>query len=258
MTALDYSKLAAVYDDYCVFVGDIAFFRNWAHATSGEILELMAGTGRISLPLIQDGARLTCVDSSLAMLAVLQRKLREAGLDARLICADVCQLPLRRRFSLVLLPFQGLTELLTSEAQLDALRAAASVLSDSGRFICTSHNPTVRLRSVDDTWHEVGTFSRSDGGTLTVSLRCRYDETSDNVVGQQRLLVTAPSGEASEMILGLRFRLVSLPELTALVERAGLRIAEVLGDYGGGHYDPASSPVLIAVLEETGYPSGRV
>lgn len=246
--ALDYSKLAAVYDDYCVFAGDIAFFRKWATA-HGEILELMAGTGRISLPLLQDGARLTCVDSSIAMLAVLRRKLKEAGLAARLICADVRRLPIRRRFPLVLLPFQGLTELLTAESQLAGLREAAGVLSPSGRFLCTSHNPAVRLRSVDDTWHDVGTFSRAGGGTLTVSLRCRSEEASGNVVGQQRLLFTVSSGETSEMTLDLVFRLVSLPELTALVDRAELRIVEILGDYAGGRYDPASSPVIIAVLE---------
>lgn len=73
--SLDYSKLASLYDDYWVFTGDIAFFRDRARAVSGEILELMAGTGRLSMPLLEDGARLTCVDNSSSMLAVLKQKL---------------------------------------------------------------------------------------------------------------------------------------------------------------------------------------
>lgn len=249
--ALDYSQLAAVYDDYCVYAGDIAFFREWAGTVSGEILELMAGTGRVSLPLVQAGARLTCVDSSIAMLAVLEGKLEERGLHAQPLCADVVELPLRGEYRLVLLPFQGLTELTTPEDQLGALRSVSAVLADSGRFICTSHNPAVRLRTVDGAWHDVGTFQRPDGGVLRLALRAGHDQRSDLVVGVQRVAVTSPSGATSILEVGLRFSLVSLEQLTALAGQAGLRLLSVQGDYGGGRYDPASSPAIIAVFGKT-------
>jgi ubiquinone/menaquinone biosynthesis C-methylase UbiE len=249
--ALDYSKLAAIYDDYCVFAGDIAFFRSFAKAASGPILELMAGTGRISMPLIQDGARLVCVDNSFAMLAVLRRKLRELGLRAQVVCADVCRLPFQGSFPLVLLPFQGFTELATADDQLAALREVAGVLPVSGRFVCTSHNPVARLRSVDGTWHDIGTFSRPDGGTLRISLRTHYDEAARNVVGQQRILTITVSGEQEEFFLSLRFSLISLPELTALAEQCGLHVVGLQGDYAGGPFDEASSPAIIVIFEKT-------
>jgi ubiquinone/menaquinone biosynthesis C-methylase UbiE len=246
--ALDYSKLAAIYDDYCVFAGDIAFFRNWAKAASGEILELMAGTGRISIPLAQEGARLTCIDNSVSMLAVLRRKLRDGDLCAHLLCADACSLPVNGRYSLVLLPFQGFTELATAEDQLNLLHAVAGVLEASGKFVCTSHNPAVRLRTVDDTWREISVFRRPDGGVLRLSLRTRYDEAARNVIGQQRVAVTDPSGTTSVIDIDLRFSLVSLEQMEALAGQAGLRIVSVDGDYSGGSYDPASSPAIIAVF----------
>ncbi|MFP5286504.1 MAG: class I SAM-dependent methyltransferase, partial [Thermoanaerobaculia bacterium] len=223
----------------------------WANSVSGEILELMAGTGRISIPLAREGARLTCIDNSTAMLAVLRRKLRDAGLRARVLCVDACNLPFDRdRFSLVLLPFQGFTELATAEDQLDLLRAVSSVLEASGKFVCTSHNPAVRLRSVDDTWREIGVFTRPDGGVLRLSLRTRYDEAARNVIGQQRVAVTDPSGTTSVMNVDLRFSLVSLEQMEELAGRAGLRIVSLHGDYSGGSYDPESSPAIIAVFEK--------
>jgi ubiquinone/menaquinone biosynthesis C-methylase UbiE len=249
--ALDYSKLAAVYDEYCVFAGDIAFFREWGKAASGEILELMAGTGRVSLPLVREGARLTCIDNSVAMLAILQRKLRDGNLGAHVLCADACNLPfVRGRFSLILLPFQGFTELATAEDQLNLLCSVSSVLEASGKFICTSHNPAVRLRSVDDTWREVGVFTRPGGGVLRLSLRTRYDEATRNVFGQQRVAVTDPSGTTSVIDVDLRFSLVSLEQMEALAGQAGLRIVSLYGDYSGGNYDPESSPAIIAVFEK--------
>ncbi len=174
--ALDYSKLARLYDDYCVYAGDIGFFRRCVRDWPGETLELMAGTGRVSLPLARDGASLTCVDSSPAMLGVLHRKLRGAGTGARIVCADARSLPFRCTFQLVLLPFQGLTELPSANDQARALRAAADLLSPSGRFVCTTHNPAVRLRSVDGSWQRVGTFPRRDGGSLTVHILGTYDD----------------------------------------------------------------------------------
>ena len=46
MPAYDYSVLADLYDDFCVFAEDIEFFRGAAAAARGPVLELMAGTGR--------------------------------------------------------------------------------------------------------------------------------------------------------------------------------------------------------------------
>lgn len=248
--ALDYSQLAPFYDEYCVYADDIPYFRGWLRDSVGETLELMAGTGRVSLALARDGARLTCVDRSLPMLAVLRRKLVSRSLQAHVVCADVCSLAFRRTFSLVLLPFQGLTELTTVGDQLGALRAVADVLEPSGRFVCTTHNPAVRLRTVDGSWHPVGTFARPGGGSLSVSLRCTYDPSSGVVVGQQRLSMISPLGPPSDLLLDLRFRLVSLDELLGLAELAGLHLSKLHGDYSGGAYDASTSPALIAVFEK--------
>ena len=49
MPALDYSLIAAVYDDFCDFDLDLDFFRSLLTRRAGRVLELMAGTGRVSL-----------------------------------------------------------------------------------------------------------------------------------------------------------------------------------------------------------------
>jgi hypothetical protein len=42
----------------------------------GPVLELIAGTGMVSIPLIEAGVDLTCEDSSQEMLAILDHELR--------------------------------------------------------------------------------------------------------------------------------------------------------------------------------------
>lgn len=249
--AIDYSRVAAIYDEYCVFDADFAFFRGLLRDCAGPVLELMAGTGRLSLPLARDGLRLTCVDGSLAMLTVLRRKLGASRLAADVVCADVCAVGLRRSFDRILLPFQGLTELASREQRSVLFRSVAELLATNGEFLCTTHNPEVRLRSVDGTWRQVGEYARDDGSTLRVALRCTWDEVTRNVVGEQRITIEDGSQGRAEISLDLRFSLPTLEELRDLASAADLRVVSILGDYSGSAYEPTSSPAIIAVLRRT-------
>ena len=102
MQHIDYDSIAEIYDLYVNANYDIPFFLSEIKPVQGPILELMAGTGRLSLPLIESGAKLMCVDSSSAMLDVLSRKLQQRGLHAEVVCADVCQLSLSTQFELAI------------------------------------------------------------------------------------------------------------------------------------------------------------
>ncbi|MEM9266020.1 MAG: class I SAM-dependent methyltransferase [Cyanobacteria bacterium P01_F01_bin.13] len=74
---IKYANVADIYDSYVQTTLDIPFLLDQVKGTSSEVLELMSGTGRISLPLIEAGATLTCVDKSPEMLAILEKKLTQ-------------------------------------------------------------------------------------------------------------------------------------------------------------------------------------
>jgi transposase len=59
-----YARIAAQYDAFVTTDADIPFFVEFARQTSGPILELMAGTGRVTLPLLKSGAEVVAVDYS--------------------------------------------------------------------------------------------------------------------------------------------------------------------------------------------------
>lgn len=63
--------------------------------TRSRVLEIGIGTGRIALPLLQRGIRITGIDLSLAMMAELDKKI--AGQNYRVACAqaDANALPFR-------------------------------------------------------------------------------------------------------------------------------------------------------------------
>jgi len=123
-----YAEIADLYDALVAVDDDIPFFVERALAVEGPVIELMAGTGRVSVPLLERGVELTCVDLSPEMLAELRAKIFNRGLEATLLRADVRHLEqhrwLRGRFSLCLIPFNSLSELVDEQDRLAALRGA--------------------------------------------------------------------------------------------------------------------------------------
>ena len=53
--------------------GDVAFYERLARETSGGVLEVACGTGRIALALAETGLEITGVDISEGMLSVARR-----------------------------------------------------------------------------------------------------------------------------------------------------------------------------------------
>ncbi len=163
MTQAHYARIADLYDAFVRSDIDMPFWLNEAQQTNGEVLELMAGTGRVTLPLVKAGVRLTCVDFSSEMLEVLQDKLNNNNLSADVRQMDVRALELGKQFPLIVLPFQAFPELTKEADQQQALERIRAHLSDNGRFICTLHNPRVRLKSVDGQLRLAGKFALEDG-----------------------------------------------------------------------------------------------
>lgn len=238
--ALDYSRIADVYDAYCRFDADVPYFVRALSSVGGEVLELMAGTGRVSVALAGAGIALTCVDADAPMLSVL---LRKSALRA--VCADVRTLPFRRRFAAAILPFQGLSELVGRDDRA-ALFAEVARVTD-GVFICTTHNPAVRTRTLDGAWHTMGVF-RSDRGRA-VEVRVRGTCTAGLVAGEQHVVVRNACGATvRDELLPLHFALPDLGEVLELGAANGMAAVTVEGSYDGAPFEAATSPVVIVTF----------
>ncbi len=248
-TQIDYDSVAEIYDLYVAADYDVAFFLEETAKVEGPVLELTAGTGRLSLALIQAGVQLTCVDVSRGMLDVLSRKLRDRGLSAEVLCADICQLELDTRYQLALLPFQSFMEITGEARQRQALSAVFACLAPGGRFICTMHNPAVRRAQVDGTLRLVGRFATQDG-SLVVS---GFEQGGQPLVKRLQFFefFNSDGSLRSRHLLPMEFEFVERDHFEAMARDAGFHVLDLYGNYDRSSFDAGRSPVMIWVLQKS-------
>ncbi|MEC4805524.1 MAG: class I SAM-dependent methyltransferase [Jaaginema sp. PMC 1079.18] len=246
-SALNYEKIAHLYDSYLQYTGDLDFFLQECQAIAGSVLELMCGTGRISLPLLQAGVNLTCVDASEAMLAILRQKLASQGLKATVVEMDVTQLPWENAFDAVLLPFQSFHELQSEAAQVQLLQTVARSLRPGGLFICTLHNPVVRRQNLQQGRQHYGTFARQDApGFVDLAVELDAIAPDGTVQGWQLLTELDEAKNAiAHYRLPLQFRLIEPLLFETLLAGANFSLEARFGNYDYSPFVPENSPYLI-------------
>jgi SAM-dependent methyltransferase len=241
--------VARWYDAYVQADFDKAFWVEQARQHPGKRLELMCGTGRLSLPILKAGLELTCVDYSEGLLSVLAGKLASMGLHAEVLERDVRDLGLSG-FDYAFIGFNSFSELLTKGDQVAALRSTRHALRPDGVLILSLYNPAVRAPELDGQWRERGPFPLQGGGQLEMRGRYLLDPEIGIVVGAQAYREFDARGALTrEVEMPMRFRLPEARELEALAAEEGFAPRRWWGDYQGARYEPERSPFIICELQ---------
>ncbi|MCZ4496128.1 MAG: Methyltransferase type 12 [Thermoleophilia bacterium] len=250
-----YEDLGELYDVWCAEVAeDLPFYTQLADALAAElgrptldIVELGAGSGRITSHLAAAGHRVTAIDLATSQLEVLRDRTSHTESPPIVVAGDmrdVATLVPLGSADLVLVPFRGLLHVTTDR---DALFAdVIRVLRPGGVFAFDVFHPTdAQVAATGDRWlhrrleptatgrwrfDERATYARlSDGWDLRVDVRCRWEATKR--LRRPRVDVRAdPSVDApTERHALLHLHTVEHAEWGASLTAAGF---ELDGSYG--------------------------
>ena len=252
MNINNYDYLADLYDVYVPATFDIPFFVNETKKSPGEVLELMSGTGRVSIPLLEAGVKLTCVDWSAELNAVFEGKLKRLGLKADIYQMNVCELDLPKQFDMIIIPFHSFAHIVSPGDQRRALDRIHRHLLPGGTFICTLGNPALRQKTVDGQLRLFRKYPLQDGqGSLLLWIREEFDPNNNQIVEAMQFFeeYDAKGILKSKRLMGLHFRLSGKNEFEGLAKTAGFKVKAFYGDYSYAEFCEESSPFMIWLFE---------
>ncbi len=244
-----WDSYAAFYDwENAQTVGrrDVAFWQGLARRTRGRVLELGAGTGRLTLPLARViGTRVIGIDRSAPMLARAVTKRRRLPVASRptLFRGDIRALPFASgSFQLVIAPY-GMLQSLTRETDLRRVLDEAARVLRPGGMLGVDLVPDLAIW--DEYHREIRLRGRGPGGARVMLIESvRQDRRRKVTIFDQEFVETRDGARTSKRF-AVAFRTVPVPAMIMRLERAGFDVAHMLGDYRGGRWDPRAEVWLL-------------
>ena len=236
------------WDDYAAYydwenkqtVGrrDIAFWQRMAAPVDGPILELGCGTGRVALPLARRGSRVVGIDRSASMLARARTRVTRAKLHSsiQLIRGDIRHLPFPdKTFALVMAPYGILQSLLDEQLLSATLKDVRRVLTRDGIF---GLELVADLPAWDEYANRVTLRShRGPHGRPIKLIETVKQDRRNHITRFEQQFVEGRGAGATRRKFSLAFRTLTVPQMVQRLEKAGMEVSALLGDYQGGPWD---------------------
>ncbi len=134
--------VATTADEHCIwhdvehaaYAADLAIYERMARRAGGPIVDLGAGTGRVSLHLAARGHRVIAVESDARLATELEARARRQGLPVDVVCADARELEVSEGVPLIVAPMQFLHIVGGRDGRRRVLERVERVIATDGRF----------------------------------------------------------------------------------------------------------------------------
>jgi SAM-dependent methyltransferase len=236
-----YDALADLYDVEYSHDYDVPFWTALAGWEGGPVVDWGAGTGRIAVPLAEEGFEVTAVELSERMV----ERGREKSGGVEWVCGDMQEAVLPRRYRLAVCAFNSFLCLLTVEDALKFLRNAREHLEPGGLLgVEVSAFSPEELSGGTELRHD---FSRElESGWLERFSVSRYDPASQ--VMEMRLFseLYGVGGERrSRRAHDLAIRVTGRDELALMMRLCSLEVEAVYGGFEGKDFISGSDHLIL-------------
>ena len=235
---------------------DVRFYVEVARHYGEPVLELGAGSGRITLAIAEAGVAVVGVDAMASMLAHAKARLalrpeRERE-RVKLIRGDLRKLRLPRRFPLVIAPFNVLQHTASGAELQRTLERCAAAIVPGGRLVLDVLNPDMRALAQDPervlrAGHVTHPVTKI---RYAISESSHYDAATQ--VRTVHMFLSPVTGHGASMVVPLAQRQIFPEELLARLEAAGLSLEARYGAFDRSPFGAASESQIVIARRRKG------
>jgi SAM-dependent methyltransferase len=240
--------VAEMYDALVSYRAPVGFYADLIRGGGEPALEIGCGTGHPLLDLVEQGLDVHGLDSSRDMLVRCEAKGEARGLRVSLHQQEMQSFTLPMRYRTIF--FAGASFMLLPDGQ-DSERTLERIhhhLLPGGRAVIPLYVPPrlPEAENATDQWSTRETIRPSDGATLRLSERYRYDWARQLRVATLRYEVIANGAVVQTVERPWLLRWYSQDEFKRLLRNAGLETDVVVGGNGKPVADDTPAFTFIA------------
>jgi SAM-dependent methyltransferase len=235
--------------------GDVEWYCRKAAESGGPVLELGAGTGRVTLAIAAAGVPIHALEASHAMLDSLRGKLAAQPPDVRsrvsLVADDMRTFALPDRFALVIAPFRAFLHNITEADRLACLARVRQHLRPGGCVAFNVFHPSLEYMAqhagpLAGVWRWAGSYPLPGGGFVIRSEANRYDTVRQVVHSQHRYEEYSSDGLLIRTSLH-RLELAYLypPDVRRLLTEAGFQDITIGGGFSGREFSRDADELVV-------------
>ena len=240
-------KIAPIYDlyssefyDFHADRHDIDFFLDYAKATTGKILDVGCGTGRILIPMAKLGKEIIGIDSSEHMLEIcenkIQKEINSEKSNITLIKADMTNFELNEKFSLIIIPFGPFNYLTHTSDQIDCLHCINKHLESNKLLVFDVWYPdNYELLKSENGYHVVKNqpyFRMPDGRKVQWGIKnTSVDYNKQLIYEDMYYNINYPDGKKEKLIYPAAMRYFHRYEIEHLLSLTGFKINKLYSDF---------------------------
>ena len=211
------------------------FYRRQIAQYGEPVLELACGSGRLTIPLANEGVNITGMDISEDMLHLAKLKASKSGASLRFLQGDMQSFDLGEKFQFIFIPAQSLSHLQVREEIEDCFACVRQHLAGEGRFLIELFNSSVSMLAREtDRRYPVGQYVDPNAGSqVFVTTEVRYDAASQ--INHIRWFFREETSDR-ETALSFEMRQFFPQEIDALLWYNGFLIEHKYGSHDEGKF----------------------
>lgn len=240
----DIYDFASLYDQqYYFYRDDLKFYTDLAHDYASPVLELGAGTARVSVALAKAGHQVWAIELSRAMLERGQMRIENEGLadSITLQKGDMRSLELTRKFPTIIAPFNTLMHAYTLSDQDATLNTVKRHLAEGGIFAFDLYNPNfseLNALKREAQWDHVG----NTHGELFVYQSLDVDH---QLLESRYYLDTLEEGLLKRQTVVLKQRYYTRFEVERMLRQAGFKQIQFFGGFDKQRYTSKATHMVV-------------
>ncbi|MDQ0271357.1 class I SAM-dependent DNA methyltransferase [Cytobacillus purgationiresistens] len=230
-----YAKPEAYDQTYNHFQNDLPLLLEWAVKKGGTAIDLACGTGRITIPIAENGLDIIGIDLNEGMLERAKKKSAEKNLSLKWFLQDCSSFMVNVESPFIFMTGNSFQHFLTNESQNALLQSVYHHLQEDGIFIFGTRFPKftdlVTESTVEQTDHSIEYFEEEYNPITQIlySTSIRKISTEDGIIEEKD---------------SISLRYVFPQEMDRLLEQNGLTVRHRYGTWDKKPLDGTSAEMI--------------